>query len=89
MISYHATPLRGVYLAGRTFICRRCGIPFAQVSTGSEFIPCGGICESCTMAEWVPGSILDSLRPDFNRSLPLEAWLREVELHCRWAERGD
>lgn len=90
MISFESAPVRGAYIASRTFICRRCGEAYARVDSGCEFIPWGGICESCPpMHGWVAGSILSDTDQDFNRSLPLIAWQREVELHCRWAERGE
>lgn len=91
MRTYHASPSRTSYIASRTYICRRCGDAFARVSVaGNEFIPYGGLCETCPpLWGWLGGSVLDELRPEFNASLPHEAWLREVELHCRWVEKGE
>lgn len=87
MRTYVGTLVRGEYIPGRTFICMVCGEPYAKVATGNEFIPYRGMCESCTpLRGWVPGSVFDELRSSFNSSLPLAAWQREVELHCRWAE---
>lgn len=91
MRTYQSSLIRGAYIASRTFICRRCGEPVAKVDVGgNEFIPWGCLCESCPPFEgWIPGSILDGGNTHFNSSLPLEAWLREVEIHCRWAEKGE
>lgn len=90
MRTYQSRPIRSTYLPSRTFICMRCGEAWAKVDSGNEWIAYRGICEACPPLEgWLPGSIYDGLRADFNTSLPLEAWLREVEIHCRWAEKGE
>lgn len=96
MRTYQSSPLRrdrllrGDQLPSRIFICVECGEAFARVRAEGDFMAYHGVCEACPPRWWtIPGSVLDELRPDFNASLPHEAWLWEVELHCRWAEKGE
>lgn len=75
--------------------CPRCGEIWARSCVeGSRFHFIPHECERCEalapwLTHWLPGSLILLGSPDWNDSLPLSLWQRELEIHIRHAEERE